>query len=157
MESPEALLKHATWLRRLAANLVRGDAVDDHLHTKVALATGSRKRSRTHRRSIGGIAVPTGWTPEELLARHASQQELATLVAKLDDPFRTTILLRYAEGLALSQIARKLALASDRVRWLLCEALERLRYGLDDAHGGNRGTWLVALTAIATPYASGDR
>ncbi|MBA2539444.1 MAG: helix-turn-helix domain-containing protein, partial [Deltaproteobacteria bacterium] len=74
---------------------------------------------------------------------------LARLVGELEEPFRETILLRYAEGLEPTQIARRLGIPASTVRWRIKEGLERLRRGLDDAHGGDRKLWLLALAPIA--------
>lgn len=176
MNSPETMLEHATWLRRLAGGLVGDRTLADDLvqDTWVAalrrppdddrpitpwLARVVRNAARFRWRSDASRAVREAAaaanaeivtpTSEELLARHQLQQLLARLVAELDEPFRATILLRYAEGLEPIQIARRLALPAGTVRWRIKEGLERLRRGLDDSHGGDRKAWLLALTPIA--------
>ncbi len=175
MEAPESLLEHATWLRRLAASLVGDRSTADDLvqETWVAAlrrppssdrpvrpwlarvlrnAARFRWRSDTNRAARETVAAATDAAApsgEELLARHQLQQLLAKLVEQLDEPYRATILLRYAEGLEPIAIARKLGVPASTVRWRVKEALERLRRGLDDAHEGDRKTWLRALAPIA--------
>lgn len=174
MSSPETLLEHATWLRRLAAGLVGDRALADDLVQDTWVAairhapTGEarpwlsrvlrnaarfRWRSETNRmaRESAAAALAEHATPtsEELLARHELQQMLARLVGELDEPFRATILLRYAEGLAPAEIARQLEIPASTVRGRLKEGLDRLRRGLDEAHQGNRKAWLLALAPIA--------
>ena len=176
MESPESLLEHATWLRRLAASLVRDQALADDLTQDTwTAALGNppkpdylvrpwlarvmrnaarfRWRSETNRtaREAASVASSETVTPtsEELLARHQLQRLLAGLVGELDEPFRGTILLRYAEGLEPTEIAKRLGIPASTVRWRVKEALERLRCGLDAAHQGDRKTWLRALAPIA--------
>jgi RNA polymerase sigma-70 factor (ECF subfamily) len=170
----EKLLEHAMWLRRLAASLV-GDGADDAVQdTWVAAlrrppsedrplrpwfarvlrnAGRFRRRSDANRaaREAAVAAEAEGATPtsEELLARHELQQLLARFVTELAEPFRTAILLRYAEGLEPKQIARRLGVPPGTVRWRIKEGLERLRVRLDEEHGGNRKTWLLALAPIA--------
>src|SRR5207237_616726 len=129
MSAPETLLEHAAWLRRLAASLV-GDSADDLVQDtwlaamrrppdgdrplKPWLARVIRNAARfrwrgdtnrTAREAIAArnfeIATPTS---EELLARHQLQRLVARLVAELDEPYRATILFRYAEGLTPTQI-----------------------------------------------------
>lgn len=176
MNSPETLLEHATWLRRLAASLVGEPATADDLvqDTWVAAlrrppdadrplrpwlarvvrnAARFRWRGDANRVAREAITASAGEaiapTSEELLARHQLQQLLARLVGELEEPFRGTILLRYAEGMEPTQIARRLGVPAGTVRWRIKEGLERLRRGLDDAHGGDRKAWLLALAPIA--------
>lgn len=176
MSSPETLLEHATWLRALAAGLVRDAAAADDLvqDTWVAAlrrppstdrpvrpwlarvirnAARFRWRSERHRaaREDGVAADAESGTPtsEDLLARHQLQQLLARLVGELAEPFRTAILLRYAEGLEPTQIARRLGIPAGTIRWRIKEGLERLRRALDDEHAGDRKRWLLALAPIA--------
>jgi RNA polymerase sigma-70 factor (ECF subfamily) len=176
MEAPETLLEHAAWLRHLAAGLVGDRARADDLVQDTWVAAlrrppeGSRPlrpwlarvvrnaarfrwrgdANRAAREAItAGDAEAVTPTSEALLARHQLQQLVARLVGGLDEPFRATILLRYAEGLEPTQIARRLAIPASTVRWRIKEALERLRCGLDDAHGGDRKAWLLALVPLA--------
>lgn len=55
----------------------------------------------------------------------------------LDEPYRTTVLLRYYEGLTAAAIARLLSVPAGTVRWRLSQALDRLRAGVqrDDETG----------------------
>ena len=175
----EELLTQASWLRHLAARLA-GAAADDvvqdtwiaalrHPPTTdrpvrpwlvrvVRNAARFRWRSDANRRQreTALVAETETATPtsEELLARHELQQLLARLVTELDEPFRSTILLRYAEGLEPSQIARRLNIPAGTIRWRLKEALERLRCGLDALHDGDRKRWLLAFAPLVRWAAS---
>ena len=84
-------------------------------------------------------------SPDDLLQRHELQQLLFRLVSELAEPYRTTLLLRYAEGLTPAAIARRLGVPAGTVRSRLHEALERLRVQLDSFHRGDRRAWSVAL------------
>ena len=46
-------------------------------------------------------------SPERLVERVETQRTLASLVVRLDEPYRATILLRYYEGLSAADIARR--------------------------------------------------
>jgi hypothetical protein len=133
MESPAALLQHATWLRQLAASLV-GDGQPAGDTNGDACATEGEE---------------SALTSHELLARHQLQRLLADLVAELDEPFRATILLLYAAGLEPTELARRLGIPASLVRWRAEEALERLRLRMDEVHRGDRQAWLRAVAAIA--------
>jgi DNA-directed RNA polymerase specialized sigma24 family protein len=52
------------------------------------------------------------------------------LVDALDEPFRSTIRLRYFDGLSAAEIARRATLPEGTVRWRAKEGLERLRRAL---------------------------
>src|SRR4029453_11112538 len=78
---------------------------------------------------------------DELLARLQLQRLIADLLAALDEPDRSIVLLRYFEDRTSIEIARQLSIPSGTVRWRLKETLERLRSQLDERHGG-RETWM---------------
>src|SRR5262245_23332549 len=78
-----------TVLRNVARFRGRGDgnrAARERAAAATAAATGA-----------GG--EPAAPSSEELLERHETQQLLARLVGELDEPYRTTVLLRFGEGL----------------------------------------------------------
>lgn len=106
------------WLRRVVVNLVR-----------------TRHRGRVRRAANEPAAeaqidpVPS---PDELLERAQLERRLAELVIALDEPFRSTVLLRYREGLTAEQIAKQQGIPAGTVRGRLKTGLDRLRRDLDD-------------------------
>ncbi|MDQ3364257.1 MAG: sigma-70 family RNA polymerase sigma factor [Myxococcota bacterium] len=176
---PRELLEHTSWLRQLARSLVTEGADDlvqdtwvaalrrpprgDHgvrpwLRKVVTNAARLRWRSDAHRTAreqvvahLGENEVPS---PAQLLERHELQQVLARLVSELDEPFRSTILLRFGEGLTPTEIARRLSVPAGTVRWRLKEALARLRTDLDALHRGDRRAWIVAFAPLVMPRSS---
>ncbi len=176
---PKELLAHAGWLRQLARSLVHegaDDLVQDTwvaalrqpphgerglrpwLRAVIANAARMRWRGDAHRAAREQVAaslddrdVPSA---EHLLERHELQQLLARLVGELDEPFRSTILLRFTEGLTPTQIARRLSIPAGTVRWRLKEALARLRVQLDALHRGDRRAWMLAFGPLAIPRSS---
>jgi hypothetical protein len=95
-------------------------------------------------------AVPS---PEVLLERAEAHRILAELVVALPEPYRTTVLLRYHEGLTGAQIAAAQGIPAGSVRWRLKHALDRLRDGLDSRYRGDRRAWCLAL--LSKPQATG--
>ncbi len=172
----QELLSHQTFLRRLAIDLVGKDA-DDLVQdvwqralerppldgrqlrgwlARVArnLAANSwrdeaRRRSREVRRASEQPAA------DELVARFELRKELVGALDSLNQSGRETILLRYFEGLAPRDIARRQGVPVATVKKRLQRGLEQLREALDKRHGGDRATWMSAVTALATPVGSG--
>src|SRR4051812_40066862 len=175
----DALLSQAGWLRALAVSLLqsRPDA-DDAVQEVWAAALRSppdegrparpwlaqvlrnvvrsaarrtrseRDRDREAARLVEGSAAPPA---EGVLARMEIQHPVAELVMALDEPYRTTLLLRYYEGRAAVEIARDQDLPPGTVRWRINEGLTRLRQRLDQSSGGDRARWSAALAPLAAP------
>src|SRR6185295_14418519 len=118
------LRAQSAWLRRLAGALTRDDAAAADAAQeawlarlggapapatrgwlRVVLRNVIRKSARTEgrrqaRERTAGPAMSEALpTPEELALRMEAQRQAAELVRKLDEPFKSTLLLRYYEGL----------------------------------------------------------
>ena len=106
------------WLRRVVVNLVR-------------MRHRSRVRRDTNEPAVEAH-IEVVRSPEELLERAQLERRLAELVIALDEPFRTTVLLRYREGLTAEQIAKQQGVPAGTVRGRLKTGLDRLRRELDD-------------------------
>lgn len=173
LRSPELgeLLQHAEWLRGLAARLVRGDDADDVVQDTWAAAVRSppsereggarpwlaqvarnvaRRRWRSDsarrvREEVVGTAADPVASPEELVARAQLHRRLADHVLALDEPFRSTILLRYFEARTAAEIARTSGVPEGTVRWRIKVAVDRLCARLDEEHGGDRRRWCAVL------------
>lgn len=106
------------WLRRVVVNLVR-------------MRHRGRVRRAGNEQVVETQSEPVR-TPDELLERAQLERRLADLVIALDEPFRTTVLLRYREGLTAEQIAKQQGIPAGTVRGRLKTGLDRLRGDLDD-------------------------
>ena len=71
------------------------------------------------------------------------------MLLALEEPFRSTVMLRYFEGLSSSEIARQAEIPASTVRWRLKRGLDTIRCQLDGEHGGDRGVWIAVLVPIA--------
>jgi len=173
LPSLEALRAENAWLRRLAGALTRDDALAEDavqetwlarlLHPpadgsqgwlRVVLRNAVRKRARGDSRRWGrerevevlaGTSVPG---TEELALRLEAQRLVGDLVLALDEPYRSTVLLRYHEGLAPAEIARRQQVPPGTVRWRLKTALDRLRAALDERYA-SPGRWGALLVPLA--------
>lgn len=170
----DELMAEMGWVRRLARGLLRdGDAANDiaqdawlvasehapedgrplrpWLHRVVTNLVRMRRRTETRRaaRELGSgdeRAVPSA---EELLERVETQRVLAVEVTALREPYRSTLLLHYVEGLASAEIARRLGIPSATVRQRLKHGLDELRDRLRARTDGPKQGWLAALLPLA--------
>jgi len=172
----EQLLAEIGWVRALAGRLVRDDGrADDLAQGTVAAAlehpprhregpglrawlatvmknvlrqsarTDARRESREHvaaRRE----AVPSA---ADVVARGSLHRRLIDAVMQLDEPYRTTILLRYLEERSVAEIAERQGVEPPAVRKRLSRGLGFLRARLDREHGGDRSAWV----GLAIPFA----
>jgi large repetitive protein len=174
----EELLAHSEWLTRLARALIGDAAADDVVQDTFEAALANRsKREGPLRPWLGGIArnvarmaargrmrrerreqavpvqedVPSS---EQLLARAQIQEKIGRLVVELHEPLRSTLLLRFFEGLSASEIARAQGIPAATVRSRLKDALDRIRAALDAEHGNDRRAWagLLAPIPAAVPH-----
>ena len=106
------------WLRRVATNIVR-------------MRHRGRVRRDAREAVLAQITEPIR-TPEQLLERARIERTLTDLVLALEEPYRTTLLLRYREGLTAELIAKQEGVPAGTVRWRLKTGIDRLRTRLDE-------------------------
>lgn len=178
MENPatvpvEALLEHTAWVRRLAHALVRDpDRAEDvvqeawrvaleapprsaegaraYLATVVRNAArglwrGERSRSRREAAVARPEALPS---TAELVERAQLHRGVVEAVLELEEPYRTTLLLRHFEELTPAEIAARTGRPVNTVRTHLERGHARLRERLDREHG-SREAWGLALLPLA--------
>ena len=168
----EMLLAHGDWLRRLAVHLLRDapdadDLVQDGWEAALRTppdperpirpwlaqvlrnAVLSRRRASARRaaREHASFGASETATPEELLESVRLHERIAHLMSALEEPFRTTLLLRFYEGRTAADIARTTNLPAGTVRWRISEGIRRLRERLHQSAEG--GPWRVVLAPIA--------
>ncbi len=173
--SLEELLEQAPWLRRLAATLVAGDAAAEDLVQETWLAAlqhppqrvaplrpwlarvarnlaanfrrGEARRSEHESKSS---RTPAELDPLGITGEVEAQRILAEAVLRLEEPLRTTVVLRYFRGLDSSEIGRLQGIPSGTVRWRLKHGLELLRADLDACFGGERRTWSIVFASLVS-------
>ncbi|HEX4456323.1 MAG TPA: sigma-70 family RNA polymerase sigma factor, partial [Polyangia bacterium] len=177
--SLDQVLANMAWLRRLARRLVADAAARDDVVQRVWLqaivgqpAVGqalrpwlagvlknvvrmgyrSDGRRRQREQAVATDAAPLGVPqPHELVERVEVERAVAGSLLAVDEPYRTTLLLRYYEDLPAAEIARRLGIPAATVRWRLQRGLDMLRGELDGRFGDDRRGWSLALipTAVA--------
>ena len=86
-------------------------------------------------------------TIEQLdLLRHVLGQ-----VRQLDEPYRSTILLRFVSGHDPAEVARRLGVPHATVRTRLKRGIEQLRARLDATVEGGRRAWLIPFATFPFP------
>jgi RNA polymerase sigma factor (sigma-70 family) len=174
----EILLAESGWLRRLVARLVRDPAdADDITQETWARALVSppadissprawlaqvsrnvlRMRSRAEIRRLKYEAAAAAdveandTTTEAAVQRLEFQRVLVELVSAMQEPLRSTVVMRYFEELNSAQIAERMAVAPGTVRARLSLALGLLRAALDEQCSGNRKHWMAMVGPAMVP------
>ncbi len=165
--SPEELQKHAGFLRALAFRLVGEDARADDLVQDAYVAAlerpprGSmrawlgavvrnlagkirRSEERRDRREHAAARPEPMPGADEVAARIALHRSLVQAVDALEEPYRSTIVLRFFYDLAPAEAAARLGVPVETVRTRTRRALELLRGRMD------RGALLLALLPLPT-------
>lgn len=160
--------RDAVWMRRLARGLVGEHAADDVVQEawlKVGDRDGVnegyraavvrslalrrlRSEQRRSRREAVSSRSETLPSTSEVAARLEIAKRLSQAVDDLSEPYRTTLVLRYFDGLSAAEIARRAGVPSATVRTRVRRGLESLRQRLDDDSGGRRN-WLPVLLPLA--------
>ncbi len=175
----DALLRHDPFVRRLARSLLTdADAADDlaqetwlaairrppsHLSAPrgwLARVTRnlavSRHRQQAARARADSNARPPAEVPrpDEVAAREEVRQRVFRCLLALDEPYRSTLLLRYYEDLPPRLVATRLGIPVETVRTRVKRGLARLRADLDDGTEADRRRRWAALAAWAGPGAA---
>ncbi len=170
--SPEILLEHGAFLRRLARSLVvdeqrAEDVVQETylavlqrppppgVRLKAWLGGIARNLSRRARRTEGRVArrehraaKPEGRESDPIAERLEIQRLVSAAVARLPEPGRTALVHRYYDGLTPTMIAAEEGVSVRTIESRLRRARERLRADLD-ARYGDRAAWQAALLPVA--------
>jgi RNA polymerase sigma factor (sigma-70 family) len=172
------LLEQRDWLRALARALVGAEEAEDlaqetwlaalrhpgdRAEPRAWLAGIARNLAHGLRRSRGrrvereqrAARAETLPSTDELVERLDTEQRLARELAGLREPFRTTLLLRFHEGLGAEEIARRQGVPAGTVRWRTKAGLAELRERLERALGGREAFGLALLPLVRGPGVPG--
>lgn len=147
----EELTAELAWIRRLALSLVRDPDIADDVSQDTWLAASrgvrddrplkpwlsrvvlnvvrmrSRGDGRRGAREAAIVVEDAPPSPADLVDRVEMQRALTDAVLGLAEPYRTTVLLHFYEGLTSAEIARRLGIPDGTVRRRLKVALDDLR------------------------------
>jgi RNA polymerase sigma-70 factor (ECF subfamily) len=174
MDAPlDSLLERSTWTRELARRLVRDADEADELVQQTWVAAlekppsrsipikswiagvmrnlareGRRGDARRTERERAAARGEVDCSREGLVEKLETHRALVAAVATLGEPSRSTILMRYFEGLSPREIARRTNTPVRTVHTRLHRALHELRRKLDTRYD-ERSAWLLALAPLA--------
>src|SRR5262245_57075413 len=165
----DALLRHRGWVRALARRLVADpNAADDveqetwleamrHPPRDASSPRGwlaavvrnaarkfGRSASRRARHETAAAAREPQRPADDLVAEAEVGKRLVEFVLALDEPYRSTVLVRHFEGLDTAEIARRAGVSVETVRTRLKRATAQLRARMDEWHGDRRA-WALVL------------
>jgi len=172
------LLSHRAWVGRVARALVAGDGAAEDLQQEVwlkALRSGPRHagairawlrtilrrtardrwRTEARRRARERAATRTESAPAtDDLAQHAETlRKVVDAVVALDEPYRSTVLLRFWEDLPPREVAARQGVSVEAVRSRTRRALGMLRASFSAQHGGGKD-WIEAVVPLTGVRAS---
>ncbi len=167
------LLEHRDWVGRVARALVGDAAMADDIqqevwlkavHSRPTRASAARAWLRTllrrtardrwrseHRRAARerSSARPESVRAVDDLAQHAETlRDVVDAVVALDEPYRSTVLLRFWEDLPPRTVAERQGIPVETVRTRTRRALAQLRAALTKRHGGNG--WIAAVVPLSS-------
>ena len=169
----EALLKHARFVRAIAASLVRDvHSAEDITQDAMTAALVRRPRSsglrpwlrrvarnlslnalrseRRRRRREQKVARPEALpSTGEAVERLDTHRRVVGAVRELAEPYRSTVIYRFFYDLSVQSIADRLAVPRETVRTRLRRALEKLRTTLAEDRGEGSRDHLLALVPLA--------
>jgi RNA polymerase sigma-70 factor (ECF subfamily) len=174
----ELLLAHQSKLRTLALGLLGDrDSADDAVQDAWLLALGrdrcdvrrprswlaailrnvrrqnARAAARRARREQIAAAREALPSTAELVERAELQRRLVEAVLRLEEPYRSTILLRFFESRSVREIAAHRNVPVGTVETHVRRALAKLRDELDQEYG-DRSAWNAALLPLAAAPSS---
>lgn len=171
-QSPAALLADHAWARRLARQLVRDPSLADDLVQEACARALAHPPGREPRAWLGGIVrnlarefrrervrrerreaevaqLEAQPSAADALERLSAQQDVVHAVLALEEPYRSTIVLRFYDELPPRKIAARAGVPVATVKTRLARGLALLRGALDKEHGGDGRAWALALLPLA--------
>lgn len=145
----EDLLQEAA-CRTVASPPPREGSLFGWLHTIVRNLAGEERRRQKRRWARERAAARQEPLPSvaELLARREALRAVTDAVLELEEPFQSTIFLRYFENLTPTAIATRAGIPLATVKSRLQRGLTQLRERLDRRAGGDRTRWMGALAGV---------
>ncbi len=147
-------LVQETWLTALEKQPQPGAGLAPWLRAVMRRRAAHRQRSEAAR-SRREKLVSLGETDLRVEDRKSIVSALAQELMQLDEPYQTTLFLRFFEERSVLEIAREYDTTTGTVGSRIHRGLEALRTRLDARSRGSRDYWLSALAPFADPKLRG--
>ncbi len=173
-QSLHALLDQTSWIHALARRLV----ADPHLaadlaqdtcvdaleqrpdgarplrgwlatvmrHNLAKLRRGEQNRTARERAAPSAVLEPA---THDVVERAEAHRNVVLAVLALEEPYRSTLLMRFFEQLSYDEIARRTGSTRAAVNSRVTRGLVQLRQRLEHAYGGDRRALALALVPLA--------
>ncbi|MEM1452740.1 MAG: sigma-70 family RNA polymerase sigma factor [Planctomycetota bacterium] len=168
---PESTLQQDDWLRRIARQLVRDPERADDLAQEAWLAglergraddrpwlfgvlrnatrASNRKEARLRDRALRAPRPTDAPATDEVVEDLQLRARLAEELARVEEPYRTALYLRFVVGVSPREGARRTGVARSTFGDRVTRGLALLRKRMDDAHDGDRRAWAAPLLPLA--------
>lgn len=142
------------WIRLLSQRLDRCRPIQRWMTMIIRNLAIGRHRSESSRITREQRVARTDHVPsvDELWDEEQLRRKVANAVFALEEPYRTTVLLRYFRGHSPREIAARLGVSSAAIESRLRRGLEKLRARLDRDFG-SKSAWYAALAPLTMPLA----
>jgi RNA polymerase sigma factor (sigma-70 family) len=110
-----------------------------------------RAECRRIRREVVAAASNDSHAIDDTIEQLDSLRHVLRQARQLDEPYRSTILLRFVAGHDPAEVARRLGVPHATVRTRLKRGIEQLRARMDATVEGGRRAWLIPLATF--PFA----
>jgi len=84
-----------------------------------------------------------------VVEREEIRRKVVDAVLDLEEPYRSTLLLRFYEELSPREVARRMDAPDETIRTRIKRGLKHLRARLDSLYEGDRKQWCIALAPFA--------
>ena len=135
--APDASVSMRAWLGGVLRNVVRARRRED-----------ARRTAREHDAARPEVVEESAHDGARLVERLDVHARLVAAVRGLDEPYRTTVALRYLDELSVDEVARRTNVPTKTVHTRLERALAKLRERLDREFG-ERSTWASVLLPLS--------
>ena len=156
-------LAQEAWLSALERPSAGGSAAADPRAWRAWIAGVLRNLARAERRGRerrlererAAARSEGGASQDEALARAALHRDVVDALLALEEPYRTTLVLRWFEDLPPRGIAARQGVPVTTVKSRLARGHGLLRARLDRAHGGDGRAWALALLPLVAAQPGG--
>ncbi len=146
-------LEQQTWLAAIERPPSSGGSVRGWLATVLrrAASKGRRSAERGGRRERAAARPEGGRSTVDIVAEAELHDRVVRAVLALEEPYRTTILLRFFENLPPRDVAERMGVPVETARSRVQRGVALLREQFDREHGGDRKAWIAAFVPLTAP------